>query len=189
LLNKCILQLYQICQNVILFISKIESKTIATIVCSLYRTICILEVEISILWKRGTRNRKLMYFLQNEYLPCKIFVSVDCGTFNIICLDFEQLRRLKHHLFFFNFSDASSINKFLRRFASVRIEYDLESLSAKNQECLKLLVEASKVIDKIWAKQMWSQSEAFFSYAETLDKNSDVYKYIKINKGPWSELD
>lgn len=83
----------------------------------------------------------------------------------------------------------TTINKFLRRFASVKIDYDLESLSTKNQECLRLLVEASKVIDKIWAKQMWSQSEAFFSYVETLDKDSDVYKYIKINKGPWSELD
>lgn len=77
----------------------------------------------------------------------------------------------------------------IKRFAPVNISYNLEALSKNNQECLKLLVSASKVIDRIWADQMWSQSREFFTYAETLDKNSDDYKAIQINKGPWSELD
>ena len=45
-------------------------------------------------------------------------------------------------------------------------------------------------MDKLWAQQMWSGGERFFSLVqEHLEPSSALFRYVMINKGPWSYLD
>ena len=88
-------------------------------------------------------------------------------------------------------SDSVRLQKMAARFAPTEITADLSKLSAPDRQVLAKLVEASKLLDAIYLRQLWVGNEAML-----LDLARDRtpvgqarLHYFLINKGPWSRLD
>src|SRR3979490_3411086 len=77
------------------------------------------------------------------------------------------------------------------RFAPTEIGADLSTLSAADRQVLAKLVEASKIIDALFLRQVWSGNEAMLldlAQNRTPEGRARLH-YFLINKGPWSRLD
>ncbi len=77
------------------------------------------------------------------------------------------------------------------RFAPTTLRVDTSKLSAGDRQALLQLIEAGRVIDRIFLKQYWSGNTALYS---RLQKDSSPLgkarlRYFWINKSPWSALD
>jgi len=77
------------------------------------------------------------------------------------------------------------------RFAPTEITADLSKLSAAERQILTKLVQASKVMDTLYLRQVWTGNDAML--VDLMKDNSPVGRarlhYFLINKGPWSRLD
>jgi hypothetical protein len=87
-------------------------------------------------------------------------------------------------------SGKADINAKLTQYAEVNIEPDFSSLTDKQREVLKLLIEAGKAADEIFWKQA---SHVGLDIREKLSKSSDkkdklYLEYLKINYGPYDRL-
>jgi peptidase M49-like protein len=87
--------------------------------------------------------------------------------------------------------DTTKLQAMTARFAPTEIGADLSKLSAADRQVLARLVEASKIIDALFLRQVWAGNEAML-----LDLVKDQtpagrarLHYFLINKGPWSRLD
>jgi hypothetical protein len=87
--------------------------------------------------------------------------------------------------------DVPTLEKMAARFAPTNVTVDISSLPASERTALSKLVEAAKVIDGIFLRQVWAGNEALL-----LDLVRDQtplgrarLHYFLINKGPWSDLD
>src|SRR5207248_5417320 len=68
---------------------------------------------------------------------------------------------------------------------------DLSALSAAEWQVLGKLVAASKVMDALFLRQVWSGNQAMLldlARAEGPDTRARLH-YFLINKGPWDRLD
>jgi hypothetical protein len=77
------------------------------------------------------------------------------------------------------------------RFAPTEITADLSGLSPTDRRVLAKLVEASKIVDALFLRQVWSGNEAMLvdlSRRESAEDRARLH-YFLINKGPWSRLD
>src|SRR6266478_2775216 len=83
------------------------------------------------------------------------------------------------------------LEKKIARFAPTVLTANTTSLSPKDRLALKKIIEASKLLDPLFLRQVWSGNEA-------LEKNLQADKtvvglerlhYFYINDGPWSRLD
>ena len=83
--------------------------------------------------------------------------------------------------------DAQTLQKMAARFAPTEIGADLSKLSDTDRRVLAKLVEASKIVDALFLRQVWAGNEA--KLFELLDDRSTVgqarLRYFLINKGPW----
>lgn len=86
---------------------------------------------------------------------------------------------------------AVTLQRMAARFAPTEIGADLSTLPAADRRVLAKLVEASKVIDALFLRQVWGGNDAML-----LDLVKDQsaegrarLHYFLINKGPWSRLD
>ncbi|HEY3742951.1 MAG TPA: hypothetical protein VGL53_24055 [Bryobacteraceae bacterium] len=77
------------------------------------------------------------------------------------------------------------------RFQPADIKADVSSLSATDRQALAKLLDAAKLLDTIYMKQLWSGDIAL--YDKLQKDHSPLGKarlnYFWINKGPWSDLD
>ena len=87
--------------------------------------------------------------------------------------------------------DTARLQGMTARFAPTEIGTDLSKLSAADRQVLAKLVEASKIMDALFLRQVWSGNETML-----LDLVQDQtpagrarLHYFLINKGPWSRLD
>jgi hypothetical protein len=87
--------------------------------------------------------------------------------------------------------DIRTLQEMAARFAPTEIGADLSKLSASDRQVLVKLVEASKIMDALFLRQVWSGNDAML-----LDLVKDEsaagrarLHYFLINKGPWSRLD
>ena len=87
--------------------------------------------------------------------------------------------------------DTAGLQQMTARFTPTEISADLSTLSATDRKVLAKLIEASKIIDAIFLRQVWAGNEAML-----LDLVRDPtplgrarLHYFLINKGPWSRLD
>jgi len=79
----------------------------------------------------------------------------------------------------------------IKRFAPAEITADASKLSDGDKKAFAKLFEASKVLDKIYTRQIWSGNEALRAKLEA-DKSPEGalrLKYFNINMNPWSVLD
>ncbi len=85
----------------------------------------------------------------------------------------------------------SDLAEKMLRFTPATITASTSGLSPGDQQALPLLIDAGKIMDAIYLRQMWSGNPALL---ERLEKDNtpaglERLHFFKINFGPWSELD
>jgi hypothetical protein len=70
-------------------------------------------------------------------------------------------------------------------YAEVELKPDLSSLSDKQKQMVALLIEAGKVTDDLFWKQVWGDREALLSSIS----DSKTKRFAEYNYGPWDRLD
>ena len=78
-----------------------------------------------------------------------------------------------------------------RRFAPTVITADTNGLSAGDRRALMKIIEAAKILDPLFLRQVWSGNAALQAKLER-DKSAagrERLHYFRINNGPWSRLD
>ncbi|MCX6134691.1 MAG: peptidase [Ignavibacteriales bacterium] len=79
----------------------------------------------------------------------------------------------------------------IRRFTPVEITADVSKLSDGDKKALVKLFEASRILDRLYTRQVWSGNETLRSKLEA-DKTPEGalrLEYFNINMNPWSVLD
>src|SRR5690349_1591951 len=82
--------------------------------------------------------------------------------------------------------DLARLTQMSARFAPTEIKADVSKLSASDRRALAKLVEASKVIDGIFLRQVWSGNDAMLLdiVRDDTPEGSARRHYFLINKGP-----
>ena len=87
--------------------------------------------------------------------------------------------------------DAVQLQALLARFAPVDVSADLSALPHGEQQALRKLLEAAKVMDTLFLRQVWAGNEPLL--LDLLRDDTPTgrvrLRYFLINKGPWSRLD
>ncbi len=87
--------------------------------------------------------------------------------------------------------DTLTLQKMAARFAPTDMGADVSKLPANDRRVLGKLVDAAKIIDGIFLRQVWAGNEAML--ADLARDQSPAGRarlhYFLINKGPWSRLD
>ena len=81
--------------------------------------------------------------------------------------------------------DLSTMQKNIQKYVSVKLTSDIAHLSANEKEMLKLLFEASKLMDDIFWMQNVGNKDEFLASVN----DPDAKKFAEINYGPWDEMD
>lgn len=87
--------------------------------------------------------------------------------------------------------DLAQLDRMMARFARVEVRVDTGGLSPGDRKALPKLIEAARVLNDIFMRQLWSGDTALF--AKLKEDQSPLgrarLRYFWINKGPWSNLD
>src|SRR5215211_5256749 len=77
------------------------------------------------------------------------------------------------------------------RFAPVDLTADLGSMPANEQQALAKMVEAGRVFDALFLRQVWDGNETMLAElaADETPAGRARLHYFMLNKGPWSRLD
>ena len=90
-----------------------------------------------------------------------------------------------------NLPDLAQLNRMISRFARTELKVDLSGLAAGDRQALVKLIEASRIYNDIFMRQLWQGNLAV--YAKLQQDSTPLGKarqhYFWINKAPWSELD
>jgi hypothetical protein len=83
------------------------------------------------------------------------------------------------------------LQKMAARFAPTDIGADLSKLSDTDRRVLAKLVEASKIVDALFLRQVWAGNDAMLLdlVRDQSPLGRERLHYFLINKGPWSRLD
>jgi len=87
--------------------------------------------------------------------------------------------------------DAAALQKMTARFAPVDIGADIAALPAGERRALAKLVQAGRIMDAIYLRQVWGGNQAVLVdlLADTSATGRARLHAFLLNKGPWSELD
>ena len=87
--------------------------------------------------------------------------------------------------------DTEKLQQMAARFAPTDITADLSKLSDADRRVLAKLVEASKIVDALFLRQVWGGNDALLADLARNDSPAGRARlhYFLINKGPWSRLD
>ena len=87
--------------------------------------------------------------------------------------------------------DEARLRAMTARFAPVDIGADLAGLPASERAALVKMIEAARVLDPLYLRQVWGGSEALL--LELVGDRGPLAEarlgYFLLNKGPWSQLD
>jgi Peptidase family M49 len=88
-------------------------------------------------------------------------------------------------------SGPSDLQRMADRFAPTDLTVDLSGLSQADRLVLAKLVEASKVVDALFLRQVWDGNEAMLLdlLRDRTPEGQARLHYFLINKGPWSRID
>jgi Peptidase family M49 len=87
--------------------------------------------------------------------------------------------------------DTPRLQAMTARFAPTEIGTDLSKLTPADRQVLAKLVEASKIVDALFLRQVWAGNDALLLDLvrdQTAGGRARLH-YFLINKGPWSRLD
>jgi len=87
--------------------------------------------------------------------------------------------------------DLEQLQKMTARFAPTPIRVDTSKLSSGDQQALVKLIEAARILNQVFLRQLWSGNVALYSQ---LERDSTALgkarrDYFWLNKGPWSDID
>jgi hypothetical protein len=87
--------------------------------------------------------------------------------------------------------DAARLNTMAARFAPVPIGVDISKLPAGERQALAKLVEAARLFDPLFLRQVWAGNEALLMQlvGDQTPQGRARLHFFMINKGPWSRLD
>ena len=88
-------------------------------------------------------------------------------------------------------NEAARLNKMAGRFEPTEIAADVSRLAPADRQVLVKLVQASKIMDALFMRQVWAGNEAMLLDLvrdETPEGRARLH-YFLMNKGPWSRLD
>jgi len=79
----------------------------------------------------------------------------------------------------------------IARFAPTTLSANTASLSPRDRKALGKIIEAAKLLDPLFLRQVWSGNEALETKlrADTTPAGAERLHYFYINDGPWSRLD
>ena len=90
-----------------------------------------------------------------------------------------------------NFPDAQQLNTMAARFAPTPLRVDVSKLSPGDRQAVVKLIEAARILDPLYMKQLWKDDLA--TYEKVKQDHSALGQarahYYWINKSPWSALD
>lgn len=84
-----------------------------------------------------------------------------------------------------------NLQRMAARFAPTDIGADLSALAPADRKVLAKLVEASRIIDALFLRQVWAGNDAMHAdlVKDQTPEGRARLHYFLINKGPWSRLD
>jgi len=90
-----------------------------------------------------------------------------------------------------NSPDLAQLDKMIARFAPTELRADTSKLSPGDRAALAKLIEASRLLNDIFLRQMWSGNVDLY---EKLKRDATPLgkarlHYFWINKGPWGDID
>lgn len=87
--------------------------------------------------------------------------------------------------------DLAQLEKMSARFAPTPITVSTSKLSAGDQKALPKLIEAARLLDTIFLKQLWAGNLALYDglQRDTTPLGKARLHYFWLNKGPWSDID
>jgi hypothetical protein len=79
----------------------------------------------------------------------------------------------------------------IRRFAPTAITADTSRLSPGDGKALAKIIEAARLLDPLFLRQVWSGNAALEQklMQDQSEQGRELFHYFKINNGPWSRLD
>jgi hypothetical protein len=88
-------------------------------------------------------------------------------------------------------SEAARLKTMAARFAPTEITADVTRLSPADRQVLAKLVQASKVMDALYLRQVWAGNESMLLdlIGDRSPEADARLHYFLINKGPWSRID
>ena len=95
-------------------------------------------------------------------------------------------------------SPSPDLSSMIARFAPVEITADTSRLPANERQALEKLIEAARLMDSLFLRQVWAGNDALLQrLAREAVREADAtgsaaderLQYFLINKGPWSRLD
>ena len=88
-------------------------------------------------------------------------------------------------------SEATRLQQMTARFAPTDIKVDLTKIAPNDRKVLAKLVEASKIMDALFLRQVWVGNEAMMIDLARDDSATGRARlhYFLLNKGPWDRLD
>ena len=90
-----------------------------------------------------------------------------------------------------NIPDLAELNRMIARFARTELKVDVSGLAPGDRQALIKLIEASRIYDGIFMRQLWSGNQALYTklQQDTTPLGKARLHWYWINKSPWSELD
>src|SRR5438270_13212721 len=87
--------------------------------------------------------------------------------------------------------DTQKLQQLAARFAPTDIGADLSKLSDTDRRLLGKLVDAAKIVDALFLRQVWSGNDELLMQLARDESPAGRARlhYFLINKGPWSRLD
>src|SRR5437763_3851998 len=88
-------------------------------------------------------------------------------------------------------SEATRLQKMAAQFAPTEIRVDLAKVSPADRKVLAKLVEASKIMDALFLRQVWVGNEPMLidlAQDQSPEGRARLH-YFLMNKGPWDRLD
>ncbi len=87
--------------------------------------------------------------------------------------------------------DRVELEKMAARFAPTPLRVETSGLSAGDRQALVKLIEAARVLNDIFLKQLWEGNAALYArlQKDTTPLGKAQLNYFWINKGPWSDID
>lgn len=85
---------------------------------------------------------------------------------------------------------APDIEDRLAQFSPTELEADLSALSSEDREVLALLIDAARLMDRIFLRQVWTGNPEMAEDLEALSGPlaATAREYFRINFGPWDRL-
>lgn len=87
--------------------------------------------------------------------------------------------------------DLAQLEKMSSRFVPTPMRVDTSKLSSSDRQALSKLIEASRILNDIFMKQLWDGNLALYArlQKDTTPLGKARLHYFWLNKGPWSDID